>query len=55
MASAAFGAGRDIDRTVFLDLTQSDPRIEQRRLFEAQTQRPGDFHQRRDPLMPVCP
>ena len=53
MAPAAFGARRDIDRTVLLYLTQRDPCIEQGRFLETQTQRPGDFHGRRDPLVAV--
>ena len=53
MTPAAFGAGRDIDRAVFLRLTQRDPCIEQGSLLETQAQRSGKFRYRRDPLMPV--
>jgi len=53
MTPSAFSAGRDIDRAVFLHLTQCDPFIEQGGFFETQPECPGDFHHRRDPLVPV--
>ena len=53
MAPAALGAGRDIDRTVFLHLTQGDSGIEHRGFFKPQTQRTAHFHRRRDPFVPA--
>ena len=53
MTPATLGAGRDIDRPVFLDLTQCYPCIEQGGFFETQPECPGDFDGRRDTFVPV--